>query len=243
MNSGLPMCSVPVVIDGILRVPKGKFMLRLYSRAASGSCAVEALIAELGIAVELVDVRREADGSIPQWYMAINPRGEVPAIAFPDNDIMTESAAIMLHLADLHRSGDLAPPLNSDDRRTYLRWMVYLASAPYISDLRLFYPERYSTDKSHADGIKAKAIADLNRDFDLFADGMGEGPFVLGQKFSAVDIYAAMLISWSEDITSLFARLPKLEKLYRNVTQRPAIRKVWERNEMTLLPLLSAAQA
>ena len=209
-------------------------MYKLYSRSNAGSSAIEALLAELGVATELIDVPRQPDKSIPDWFKSINPRGEVPALALPNGDIMTESAAIMIYLADRHSDAGLAPHTDDPLRVRYLRWMVFLAAAPYTADLRMYYPDRYSTDKSHAAGIKAQAIADLNRDFDQFAVGLGDGPFVLGQRFSAADIYAAMLISWSEDVATLFKRQPKLKQLYTAVTARPAIAAVWARNGMTV---------
>ena len=205
-------------------------MYKLYQRPNAGSAAVEALFAELGVAVELVPVPRLPDKSAPDWYKKINPRGEVPTLVLPDGSVMTESAAIMIYLADRH--GKLAPSTDDHLRARYLRWMVFFAVAPYTVDLRLYYSERYSTDPAHAAGIKAKAIADLNRDFDQFSHSLGEGPYILGQQFSAVDIYAAMIMSWSEDMQALCQRLPNLKALYDAVAARPAIAGVWARNEM-----------
>ena len=96
----------------------------------------------------------------------------------------------------------------------------------------MYYPARHSTDAAHAAGIKAKAIEDMGRDFDIFAEELGEGPYILGQKMSAVDIYAAMLISWAPDVPQLFARHANIKRLYDLVAARPLIAKVWARNEM-----------
>ena len=112
---------------------------------------------------------------------------------------MTESAAIMIYLADLYPAAGLAPSVTSPLRPRYLRWMLYFATGVYMADLRLFYPARHSTDASHSDAIKAKATEDMERDFDIFAEALGEGPFILGPSMSAVDIYAAMLISWAPE--------------------------------------------
>ncbi len=207
-------------------------MYKLYCRVGAGSVAVEALLAELGVAAELIDVPRQPDNSIPAWFKAINPRGEIPALVLPNGEVMTESAAIMIYLADLHSDRGLAPPTDDPLRVPYLRWMVFLAAAPYMTDLRMYYPERFSTDTNHAVGIKAKAITDLNRDFDQFTAALGAGPFILGKQFSAADIYAAMLLSWSEDVDALFKRQPKLKQLYDTVVVRPAIATVWTRNGM-----------
>lgn len=207
-------------------------MYKLYARKSSGSAAVEALLAVLGIPYELIELPKDDAGNAPDWYAAINPRKEVPALELPDGSVMTESAAIMLHLADAHPEAGLAPAVGTSARAQYLRMMVYFAASPYSSDLRMYYPERYSTDAAHAPAIKAKAIIDLARDFDVFAHEMGEGPFILGNTMSAADIYAAMLFTWSNDVEGLLKKHPKLKRLYDGVSAHADVRQVWDRNEM-----------
>ena len=209
-------------------------MFRLYSRRNAGSAAVEALLAEVGAAFELIDVPRNADKSIPAWFKAINPRGEVPALVLPDNSLMTESAAIMIYLADLYPKAGLAPAASSPSRGRYLRWMTYLATAPYMSALRMYFSEKYSTDAGAAAGVGAKAVTDFNADFDIFAESLAAGPFVLNDAISAADIYAAMLLSWSDDMQGLFVRHENLRVLYAGVAAHPKIAAVWTRNEMPL---------
>jgi glutathione S-transferase len=207
-------------------------MYKLYARRGAGSAAVEALLAALGVAYEIVHVDKNADGTSPDWFRAVNPRAEIPALELPDHSLMTESAAMMIHLADAHPEAGLAPALGTSARAQYLRWLAYMTSATYSSDLRMYCPHRYSTDATHADGIKAKAIIDLARDFDVFAAEMGKGPFILGDKISAADIYAAMLLTWSNDVDALFAKHPKLKRLYDAVAAAKVVRKVWDRNGM-----------
>jgi glutathione S-transferase len=207
-------------------------MYKLYARANTGSAAVEALLALLGVPHTLVDVEKQADGSAADWYAAINPRREVPTLELPDHSLMTESAAMMIHLADAHPEAGLAPAVGMAARAQYLRWMVYLAVAPYTSDLRMYYSDRFSTDPGHAEAIKARAIVDLARDFAVLDAQMGEGPFILGPKMSAVDLYAAMILSWSNDVPGLFAAHPKLKRLYDAVVAVPAVAKVWAGNNM-----------
>ena len=88
-------------------------------------------------------------------FRALNPLGQVPALILPDGTVMTESAAIAIHLADLHPQLRLAPAKNSPERALYLRWMIYLAANIYVSDLRIYHPERISADPAHGDAIKA----------------------------------------------------------------------------------------
>ena len=205
-------------------------MFKLYGRNNTGSTAVEALLVLADVPHAVVEVEKQPDGAAPSWYLAINPRGEVPALQLPDGSIMTESAAMMIYLADRYPVAAMAPAHGSAARGQYLRWMVYLATAAYTSDLRMYYPDRYSINPDHAEAVKAKAIIDLNRDFDIFAGEMGAGPFVLGEQLSAVDIYAAMLLSWSEDMAGLFKRQPKLGRLFELVASVRPLRMVFERH-------------
>jgi glutathione S-transferase len=207
-------------------------MFKLYARPGAGSAAVEALLAECGAAFEIIDVLRDPDGTVPKSFQQINPRAEVPTLVLPDNSIMTESAAMMIYLADLYPVAGLAPAVTSPARSRYLRWMLYFATAVYAADLRMYYPARYSMDNAHAAGIKAKAIADMARDYEIFAEALGEGPFILGDKLSAADIYAAMLFSWAPDVPQLFARHANIKRLYNLVAARPLIATIWARNEM-----------
>jgi glutathione S-transferase len=204
-------------------------MYKLYARKGSGSAAVEALLSMCAAPHVVIDVTKDADGRVPDWYLALAPRAEVPALVLPDGTVMTESAAIMMHIADCFPAARMAPALGTSARATYMRWMVYTAASPYGSDLRMYYPHRYSIDPAHADAIKAKAIIDLNRDFDLFVEGLGDGPFILGAEMTAVDIYAAMLIAWSEDFEK---RQPKLRKLYEATSAHPSVRAAWNQNEL-----------
>jgi glutathione S-transferase len=208
-------------------------MFTLYARPGSGSVAIEALLAECGADFQIEDVVRNADGAFPSAFLLINPLGQVPALRLADDSIMTESAAMMIYLADLFGAAGLAPALNSRLRARYLRWMMFFASEVYMADLRLFYPERHSTEAGHAAGIKAKAALDMERDFAIFADALGAGPFVLGDTFSAVDIYAAMLVSWALDLPALFAKHPNIKALYDAVAARPKIAPAWRRNKMS----------
>jgi glutathione S-transferase len=207
-------------------------MYKLYARKGTGSAAVEALLAFLNAPFEIIDVPKTDTGEAPAWFLTLNPRGEVPALQLPDGSVMTESAAMMLHLADAHPEAKLSPGLGTAARAQYLRWMIYMAAAPYTSDLRMYYPDRYSTNPAHAEAIKAKATIDLARDFDVFASEMGEGPFILGETPSAADLYTAMLLTWSDDVEGLFTKQPKLKQLYEAVEKHTQVRKVWDRNGM-----------
>jgi glutathione S-transferase/GST-like protein len=205
-------------------------MYTLYCRNTAGSMAPEALLEACGADYKVIVLERMADGSFEEFFHRINPKAEVPTLVLPDDSIMTESAAMMIYLADLYPEAGLAPAPTAPDRARFLRWQVYLATALYMSDLRLFYPQRYTLKAAEADGIKARALETMMQEFAIYADALGEGPFILGQRMCAADIYAAMLCTWAPDMPALFAKHPVLGRMYDGVLANAAVKKVWERN-------------
>ncbi|MCO5163447.1 MAG: glutathione S-transferase family protein [Mesorhizobium sp.] len=207
-------------------------MYKLYGRLGSGSGAVEAILRVANIDCDIVDLARWPEGEPPPELLAINPLGQVPTLILPDGGIMTESAAMCVYLADLHPSCGLSPAIGEPSRATFLRWMFYLAANIYMSELRCYYPHRYTADAGTSDAIRQSALERRTFEWAVFADALGERPFVLGDQLSAVDIYAAMLISWVDDLDVFCERFPVLRALYARVAEVPVIAKVWSRHGM-----------
>jgi glutathione S-transferase len=207
-------------------------MYTIYCRKGAGSMSVEALLEACGVHYKVHDLDRNADGALPDYFHRINPKAEVPTLRLPDDRIMTESAAMMIHLADFYPEAGMAPAITAPERVEYLRWMLFLATAVYGSDLRMFYPERFTAEPSGCAGIKAHAEKSMTREFEIYAEALGTRPFMLGNSMTALDVYAAMLVSWAPDVPALFIKHPNLKAMYEGVTAHPAIAKVWARNEM-----------
>ncbi len=90
-------------------------MYTIYCRKSAGSMAVEALLAACGADYRAVDLERKPDGSFEDFFLRINPKAEVPTLVLPDDSVMTESGAMMIHVAELHPEAGLARP---PDRRS-----------------------------------------------------------------------------------------------------------------------------
>ena len=102
--------------------------------------APHAALAEIGVEYELVRIEREQAQTDPA-YLALNPLGVVPTLVEGEL-VLTESAAILLYLADRYPEARLAP----EDRTQFYRWLVFLTNTVQTTMLRFFYPERYGGD-------------------------------------------------------------------------------------------------
>lgn len=201
----------------------------LYGRPGSGNMAVEAALVEAGVPHELVEVSKVDGGRLDPSFLKLNPRGQVPALQLPDGSVMTESAAMLLHLADAFPASGLAPAPGSSARAQHDRWLTFAHANFYEGMLRLFYSDRYVSDPAAADSVKAAAGIYLMQQFAIYEGALGAGPYTFGDKLQMVDLMIWMMACWS-DLAALEVACPKVVRLYRAVQARPELAGVIERN-------------
>ncbi|HLF09913.1 MAG TPA: glutathione S-transferase family protein [Gammaproteobacteria bacterium] len=151
-------------------------------------------------------------------FLAVNPMGKVPAIVHRGT-VVTEAAAICAYLADAFPKAQLAPALDDPARGTYYRWLFFGAGCvePALIDKMFTRPlvERPG------------ALGYGNYDDTLNALQMAitPGPFILGERFSAADVYVASEIGWGMMTKSLEAR-PAFEAYFARCSARPAFKRI-----------------
>ena len=205
-------------------------MYTLYWAPGCGSFAPHAALIEVGAPFELVEVDLDSNQHHTPEFLALNPRAQVPVLTLPDGTVMTESVAIMMHIADCHPEVGLMPAIGSSNRAVAYRWLVFSAVSLYEAGCRISHPQYYSENVADHKGISDKARGDLNEYWEMVADAIGDGPFLLGQDFSAVDICLLMIVQWHPNPGSLLERLPKLARLCSAVRNRPPIDQIWHLN-------------
>jgi len=199
----------------------------LYGDLGSGAFSAEAALAEAGAPYRFELVSLEKNEQKQPAFLAINPSGKMPALRLPEGEIITESAAILLTLADHFPQARLLPPQASNDRAKAYRWLAFMAGEIYPIVEIVDYPERFVAVEAEA--LRAKARERI-RERILIIERMIQGPFLLAHGFSILDIYAAMFTRWSLAPDWKLANLPKLMELADAVSQRPAIAPVWQRH-------------
>jgi glutathione S-transferase len=137
-------------------------------------------------------------------YLAVNPMGKVPAITHRGVTV-TECAAICAYLADAFPQAGLAPALDDPARGTYYRWMFFAAgpveTAVTAKSLDLLAP----ADKSRMVGYGS-----FDAVIDALESAVKAGPYILGDRFSAADVYVGSQIGWG--------------LMFKSMPDRPAFR-------------------
>jgi glutathione S-transferase len=199
----------------------------LYGDRRSGAFSVECALAEAGAAYEFRTVSLEKNEQRTPEFLAINPSGKMPALKFPSGEIVTESAGLLLTVADRHPEAGLLPPQGSVARAQCYRWLTFMASEIYPMVEIVDYPERFAPDAPEA--LKQRAV-DRVRERILIVEKAIAEPWLLPSGYSVVDIYAVMFSRWSIGKEWRQQNLPKIRALARRVSERPAIVPVWNRH-------------
>jgi glutathione S-transferase len=196
---------------------------RLYSRKGAGSLAPQMVLEEIGAAYELVWISK-APAEI-EAFRRISPAAKIPVLVLADGTVVSESAAILIHLTNAHPAAALAPVAGSSAHAVFLQWMVFLSANAYEAALRYSYPHRYSAaGEAAAAQVKSQALADWTGHFEVVHAALS--PYVLGAQLSAADHYLYMLASWyPPDEPALASRLPKLRQHAELMRRRPATRE------------------
>ena len=205
-------------------------MYKLFWAKSMGSMVAEVLFEEIGAEYENVPIDVEKDENRSAEFLAINPLGQIPTLVLPDGTVMTESAAMVLQITDRHPEAKLAPPAGSPEGARFQRWLLFMATTIYPAEQRLFYADRITTDASAVAGIEACARTDMDSYFAILNDALDPGPYLLGESFSAVDVYLWMFVKWHPDTAKLFADNPRIARLVELVEARPSVAKVWAEN-------------
>ncbi|MFO1033169.1 MAG: glutathione S-transferase family protein [Hyphomicrobiales bacterium] len=197
----------------------------LYGWRQTGSLAIEAAFAELGVPFEEVLISRKNDENLTEAFRQINPRQQLPALRLPDGSVMTEGSAMLLHLADTFPALGLAPPPGSSARAQHDRWLAFFQANIYEGELRKLFPSRYVDDAACAASAMRSAKVYVERHYIIFEGCLGDGPYFFGNHFTMIDIYVWMLAQWMPQ-GWLTSHCPKVKRLADTVAARPAIAPV-----------------
>ena len=199
---------------------------RLYNRVGSGGFVVEVALSLAGAEFELVELGSKPGTALPESFREVNPWGQVPTLVLPDGSTMTETAAILVHLALCHPDAELAPVPGSSDHAQFLRWLVFANVNIYESLLRRIYPARYTTDPEAHAATREAATMRIRRALAVLDDDVADKSYLLGETLTLADVYVAMLFIWCSDGTEA----PNLTRLTDSVRRHDVVAPLWRRH-------------
>jgi len=201
-------------------------VLALYYSPGNASLLPHMLLREIGADFELRFVDQANKAQKRPEYLKLNPNGRIPVLV--DGDlVLFETAAIALHLVDKFPEAGLAPMVGTKERAEFYKWMMHLTNTPQVEYRAWFYPHEHVSDEAAAPSVKQAAGERLNRMFDVISEQLGDKPWLLGDRFSAADLFLFMLIRWSRFMPRPARTIPNLNALAERVAARPAVQETF----------------
>ena len=184
-------------------------MHTLFAVKGWGSVIAEAAFTFAGVPYRLDLVDFERPGPALDRLRAANPLCQLPTVILPDGRVMTESAAIILHLADHAPDAGLVPPAGAANRPAFLRWLIFLVAAVYPTFTYGDDPSRYVEGEAARQGLRASTDA-LRQQLWRQMEAAAGAPYFLGAERSAIDIYIWAMTHWRPRAAWFAEHCPKL---------------------------------
>ena len=207
-------------------------MYTLYWSPGAASLCVHWMLIELGEPHELRKLDIEAGDHRKPEYLHLNPNGLVPTLVVEGKPLF-ESAALLMLLAERHPAAGFAPPAGSANRGPYTTWMFHLSNTIQSAFRSWFYPDQTAgpaATESVKSTVRGVIESGWNRVEAQIAAG---GPYLIGDRVSAADFLATMLMRWSRNMPKPATEWPALADYIARMKSRPSFKALYEREGLT----------
>ncbi len=204
-------------------------MLTFYLAKGTVAVAVAILLEELGVAHDRRIVDFAAEGQRSADYLALNPKGRVPAIA-TDDGVLTETGAILAYLAEAHGPAFLPEDLIARARVREL--MFYLASTMHVAHAHKMRGARWA-DRPESWQDMAEKVPETMAGCCRHLEGtLAFAPFAVGAKPTIADFYLFAVIRWAEGAAVTLTDTPRLAEWFEMMSERASVRKLITEGEV-----------
>lgn len=200
----------------------------LYGAAGSGSVPVEAAMTLIGLDYRVIEAPTWEGETERDKVAVANPMRQIPALITPVGEIITESAALLIWLADAYPEAGLGPRLDDPRRAQFLRWMTFIPAAVYSMFWVRDEPSRLVGDDAAAqEQVKQRTAERIAECWRVMDSQIEPGRFLLGDELSVLDLYVAVASRWTPRRTRFYAEAPRMAEAVRRVDALPALQAFW----------------
>jgi len=192
--------------------------MKLYYAPGACSMAPHIVLREAGLKFDLdkVDLAAKKCES-GEDYLAVNPKGYVPALKLDDGTVLTEASVICQYIAGLRPRRGLAPKPKTPERYKLMEWLNFTASEIHKGLGDFFNP------KMTPEWREAK-LDRLGKRFDYLEKMLGANQYLMGE-FSIADAYLFTLLNWTDRLQVDISKWPNIQSFKARIAERPAVRK------------------
>lgn len=220
-------------------------MRRLYYSPGACSLAPHIVLEEIGAPYELeLRSARNAEGTSAPAYLALNPKGRVPALAgMPGSaggapGLLTEAPAILFFLARSHPDAGLLPRDPAAEARC-MEWMNWLSGTVHGQSYgQIWRAHRFIGDPAQHAAVVAKGRENLDEQYAYVETVLADGrDWAVPGQYSIVDPFLLVFWLWGQRTgLEMAARYPVWARLSERVLARPAVQRALEQEKVTVVP-------
>jgi glutathione S-transferase len=191
--------------------------MKLYYSPGACSHAVHVALREAGLPIELEKVDLMAKKTeTGADYLAINPKGYVPALRLDDGELLTEVAVVLQYVADRKPDSGLAPPAGTMARYRLQEWLNYITSELHKGLGQFFNPKLPSE-------VRPVLMPRVEQRLGVVAKQLDGAPYLLGERYTVADSYLYTILGWAPVLKIDLGQWPSLEVFGARVRARPAV--------------------
>ena len=199
----------------------------VYGARGAGSVPVEATLTLLGLPYEVVEAAPWEGGEELRRAARVNPMRQIPTLVLPSGEVMTESAAILIWLAEQHLQARLAPPAGDPRRAAFLRWMSFIPASIYSLYWIRDDPLRLAGDEAAAELIKARTAERIGECWRIMDAQIEPGRYLLGEDLGVLDLYVTVVSRWTPRRERFYREAPRMAEVVRRVDAEPRLQAFW----------------
>jgi len=199
-------------------------MIKMFYAPHTCSLASHIALEDAGAEYSTVRIDFAANDQRKPEYLAINPKGRVPALV-TDNGILTETPAILAFIAHSFPRARLAPLDEPFAFAEVQAFNSYLCSTLHVAHSHRMRGHRWADDPAAIAAMQRKVPESVGSCYELIEDKMLRGPWVMGTTYTICDPYLFTLAQWLEQDGVNPSRLPKVMDHRGRMSQRPEVRK------------------
>jgi len=197
-------------------------MLKFFTAANTCSLATHIALEEAGVPYEIARVNTAANAQRSPEYLAVNPKGRVPALVTPQG-VLTETPALLAYIAQSFPAARLAP---LEDPFAFARvqsFNSYLCSTVHVAHAHRHRGFRWADDEAALESMRRKVPQTMTECFTLIERDMFTGPWVMGDTYSICDPYLFTASGWLEADGVDPSQFPKVFAHRAGMMARPAV--------------------
>ncbi len=202
---------------------------KLYYDEGSAAMGVRTILEDIGAPYELLTASIDRSKPKDPELLVHNPNGWIPVLLW-EHGSFYECGAIVTFLCDRHPESQLAPAFDDPGRGRFLQWLFFFSSSIQNAFQMAYYPDRFCISSEDEATVQQRSITRLRELWQVIDDAIGDNEWLLGDRFSAVDIYMYMLTTWFSDEHNhpIPSDFPNVNRVIKKVIQRPSVRIVYQ---------------